>query len=225
MRTPQSISFDIVPLLRYAEANNYLSCPAILLQALLATAQLSRDLPSEVIANATSRAIKDQVYALLLTAQSFDPLSWATELQRISPQCDLDSRIHIASAHKAAVCIYISRILLSFSPNSEVCETLEPLVIDIISHLSLISQEDALFKAGTWPTFVAGAETRDPERRAWAMTKLHLLWTLLPWGYIRSTMEVLAGVWRKRDAAVNSDSCTLDWIQDLMTLEVDCLIA
>ncbi|RDW66967.1 hypothetical protein BP5796_09716 [Coleophoma crateriformis] len=225
LETPQSIRFDITPLLRFAEANNYLSCPAVLLQTLLAASQISRNLPNELASNETFKVAKERTEALLWTTQSFDPLSWATELQKISPQYDLDSRIHIASAHKAAVCIYISRILLSFSPNSESYENFEPLVSDIILHLSFISQEDPLYKSITWPTFVAGAETRDPERQAWAMTRLHQLWGILLWGYTRNIMGVLAGVWEKRVTPVGPGSSALDWIQDLMTLEFDCLIA
>lgn len=225
METPQSIYFDTIPLLRYAEANNYVSFPAVLLQSLSAITQLSRKLSSGATAGEPSKVAQAQAFALLSTTQSFDPLSWATELQKISPQCDLDSRIHIASAHKAAVCVYISRVLLSLSPNSEIHGNLEGLVSDIIFHLSFISREDALFKAASWPTFVAGAETRDLERQAWAMARLHQLWLYVPWGYFRSIMEVLAGVWQKRNAETGLQPSGLDWIEDLMTLKVDCLIA
>lgn len=55
------------------------------------------------------------------------------------------------------------------------------------------------------------------------------MWELLPWGFIRSAVEVLEGVWRKRNAAVlgvaQQAAGDVDWIRELRMLEVDLLIA
>jgi Fungal specific transcription factor domain len=125
------------------------------------------------------------------------------------------------------VCIYISRVLLLISPTAEVHENLELLVSEIINHLSFVTSSSELFKATSWPAFVAGADAKDLEQQAWAMARLHELWECLPctMGYVRSAMEILGGIWNKRDAAVCGSTDTVNWIQDLKASEIDFMIA
>lgn len=225
---PPRCSSDMVrSSLQYAEANNYLSFPAVLLEAALITAQLLQAVQDGSPAKPITSSQEHRTISLLHTAQSFDTRDWASTIQSISPQCDLESRIHIASAHKAAVCIYMSRVLLFLSPTAEVQDNLGPLVSDIIHHLSFVTSDSELFKATSWPTFVAGADARDPNQQTWAMARLRELWECLPctMGYVRSAMEILGGIWTKRDAAGYASMDTIDWVQELKLSEIDIMIA
>jgi hypothetical protein len=87
----------------------------------------------------------------------------------------------------------MSRVLLLLSPTADVQGDLEPLVSDIIHHLSFVTSDSELFKATSWPTFVAGADARDFGQQAWVMARLQELWECLPctMGYVRSAMEIL----------------------------------
>lgn len=213
--------------LQYAEANNYLSFPAVLLETVLIAAQLSHAVQDRSPAKSTTSSEEHQLIVLLHTAHLFDAHEWGSTIQSISPHRDLESRVHIASAHKAAVCIYISRVLLRLSPTAEVQEHLESLASEIIHHLSFVTANNELFKATSWPTFVAGADARDLGQQAWAMSRLQQLWECLPctMGYIRSAMEILGGIWEKRDAAMYDGTHTVDWIQEVKMLEIDLMIA
>ncbi|RDW63302.1 hypothetical protein BP6252_10847 [Coleophoma cylindrospora] len=224
---PQCSSMMIRSSLQYAEVNNYLSFPAVLLERVLVTAQLSQAVQDTFPAKSITSDQEQQIVSLLDAAQSFDAREWASTLQSISPHGDLESRIHVASAHKAAVCIYISRVLRLLSPIAEVPDDLELLVSDIVHHLSFVTSSSELFKATSWPTFVAGADTRDLEQQAWAMARLRELWACLPctMGYVRSAMEILGAIWHKRDSAMGGITHTGDWIQDLQVLEIDLMIA
>lgn len=213
--------------LEYAESNNYLSCPAILLHRVLAATEVLRSMSGILLTDSIAKVPPpaQQLRLLLQAVQSFDTFVWATSLQKVSPHKDVEKRIHIASAHKAAVCIYISRALLSINPDTEVSDGLEPLVSDVMHHLSFITYGDELFKATSWPTFIAGAETRNLTHQEWVVTRLHKLWDFIPWGYIRSTLEVLDTIWEKRNVATNSTNASMNWVQELRSIGVDWLIA
>jgi hypothetical protein len=70
-------------------------------------------------------AIRDKQARLLLdSARSFDPQTWAANVQVHSPHPDLAVRTHIASAHQAATCIYLTRLLLKESPTLQLLQDL-----------------------------------------------------------------------------------------------------
>lgn len=174
-----------------------------------------------------------EAVVLLDSARSFDPRKWATDLQTRSPARDLALRIHVASAHRAAVCIYLSRILLSIMPTRQLPIDLEHWVAEIIHHLSFIRPSDALFTATTWPAFVAGAETNDCARQKWVVVRFGELWQVEPWGLLRGGLEVLESIWdrKRRRAMVHSEGIFVekspgpdDWIRDLRERGVDWMI-
>ena len=217
-------SIGVPSLLKDAEGNNCLSCPAILLQILQAGAHLLRTKQGSSTMEWTTGYKEEQVLLLLQAAQCFDALAWATALQRTSPHNDLAYRAHIASAHRAAVCIYLSRVLLSISSTTELNHNLESLVSEVVFHLSFIRLGNALFKATTWPTFIAGAETEDPRQKAWVVARLREIWKVEPWGLIRGALGVLELVWHRRNASMQGGASTVDWVQDMRTLGADWLI-
>jgi hypothetical protein len=108
------------------------------------------------------------------------------------------------------------------------------LVHTIVSNLNHVGISDPLFKATCWPTFIAGAETDDPVYREWAVERLREFWAMIPWGYIRTAVEVMRMSWAVRDAdegglegeeRVSGRGRGRGWIQGLKALERDWLIA
>lgn len=217
------VSTGTLSLLQDTEGNHCSSFPAALLQLICSGAQL--------LSSSSSSALDQyDAYSLLLAAQSFNPLAWASEVQRRSPATDLPLRAHVASAHQAATCIYLSRVILSRDSTVHISHDLEHLVAEIIHHLSFVRPDSALFPATTWPAFVAGAETIDHPRQSWVAKRFQELWTVQPWGLIRGALGVLESIWSERRSGVAAGSeGTLvkakgDWVNNLKGREVDWLI-
>ncbi|KAJ9621810.1 hypothetical protein H2204_011726 [Knufia peltigerae] len=232
-------------LLQDAEGNHCSSFPTFLLQLLRSGSALSLPSNSSSSSSPSSPLIdariqqqkqKQQLLSLLSAARDFEPLVWATNVQPHSPAHDLQYRTHIASAHRAGVCIYLSRVLLSLCPSistTQLPQDLDSLVGDIITHLSFIPKEHALFKAATWPAFIAGAETNDRERQDWVVRRFEELWDVEPWGLIKGALGVLLKIWSNRMTnVVDGDKVNVraeklehsNWIQDLRGRGVDWLV-
>lgn len=217
-------------LLRDAEGNHCSSFPVILLQLLQSGAQICPPDDSASLSNSLKTSKEEQALNLLSTAQSFDPLAWATSINSHSPVPDLFHRTQLASAHRAAVCIYLSRVLLSIDSTAQISQGLETLVKQIIDHLSPIQPGDTLFTAIAWPAFVAGAETNDLHNREWIVEMFQKLWQVEPWGLFRGALSALEGIWkRKSDAVLAGESLTRNenegnWLRDIRESGVDWLI-
>jgi Fungal specific transcription factor domain/Fungal Zn(2)-Cys(6) binuclear cluster domain len=220
-------STQLLSALESAETNNYLSCPAILLQLVLTATKLSHSIPWDLAMDPTrmTSTPAQQISLLLLTARAFDAVVWAMDLQKFSPHKDAEKRIHIASAHKAAVCIYISRASSLFSQAVDPGDDLEPLVADIVHHLSFVTCDDGLFKATSWPAFIAGVETKDLPSQEWAVKRLYEVWEFCPWGYIQSAVEIIDMIQWKRNNITSRSGTSINWLQELRSLGVDWLIA
>ena len=173
-----------------------------------------------------------QAVCLLRAAQTFDPLVWATSIQVRSPTADLVDRTHVAYAHRAAVCIYLSRVALSL--DTTICSSkLEIYVADAITHLSFIRPDNALFTATTWPAFVAGAETNDRASQDWVAMRFRELWDVEPWGLIKGALGVLERIWAGKRSGLGTGSDEYhsmekkesgDWIKGLRETGVDWLV-
>ncbi|KAH9217875.1 acriflavine sensitivity control protein acr-2, partial [Leptodontidium sp. 2 PMI_412] len=213
-------------LLQDAEGNHCSSMPAILLQVIQAGSRVFQQHYANHhprLCNASE--IHEQLLLLLSTARSFDASVWATILQVRSPVSDIHHRKLVASAHRTAVCVYLYRIHLSLCPDVELAYDLELLAAEIIGHLSIIQPSDALFTATTWPAFIAGAETNDSSRQAWAMRRFQELWEVEPWGLMRGAIDVLDQIWaEKRDAAVVGKRQNENWLVNLKSRGDDWLI-
>ncbi|KAL2825252.1 fungal-specific transcription factor domain-containing protein [Aspergillus pseudoustus] len=236
---------DINASLIRAEANSYLSLPTPLLQILFKACELSNLVSvasttdaSDSDYTSTYTSVTTTAQSLLQQVQSFDVIPWAENLESCSPERQT-SRIHTALAHRAAVQIYIIRsvdglpspacVSLSDSRASDaqiLNQGTENLVSTIISHLSQISSSDPMFKATCWPTFIAGAETDDPVYREWALQRLREFWWLIPWGYIRTAVEVMRTSWGIRDSFAERGGgfAARGWVQGLKALERGWLI-
>lgn len=234
-------------LIRDEEGNYCSSFPTALLQLMQSGACLSQQTHTHSSCHISNTPGSDstcttnpkechlEALRLLSTAFFFDPSAWAQEIQARSPVNDLAHRTHVASAHHAAVCIYLSRVALSLDLTTQLPRTPESLVADIVMHLSAIRPHDALFTATTWPAFIAGAETHDHTTKMWVAKRFQELWEVEPWGLMRGALEVLERIWAIRtDETLTSENGNGtpstsnmmgdDWIGDLRKRGVDWLI-
>lgn len=204
--------------MKRAEINSYLSCPAEILQIILVASQLSYETPcTDWSLTAASEALSQIDQAL-----AFNIPAWAARLQRANV-ADIDSRVHVASAHRSAACLYILQAL-PLVRTVRVVDT-DVLVDDILAHLAQIGEKDPYFKATSWPTFIAGAETRDAEKRAWSLGRLLAIWAICPWGYIFTAIEMLKATWHMQDAGgFGGVDVGLNWLQGLKGMGFDYLI-
>ena len=167
-----------------------------------------------------------EISTLLHATEIFEPVSWAMSTR--TPAADLMDRISVASAHRLGVIIYLTRTRDMLGPDSASHNSLEILVADIISHLSVVSQSSALFTATTWPTFIAGLETSDSTRQAWVANQLQELWNAEPWGLIRGALSLLERTWEERrnqEYANHSGFCfQRSWIVELKAKGVNWLV-
>ncbi|ORY14409.1 fungal-specific transcription factor domain-domain-containing protein [Clohesyomyces aquaticus] len=222
---PESV--DVKPLLEYAETNNYLSCPAPLLYIMLRAFELP-DVRTEFTAE-ESISNHNEIRRLLESALSFNAVHWAASFQPASPLEDLEKRVLIASAHRSAVCIYLTRILPTTHADSllgtltDFNVSFSDLATDIVHHISKLSPGDTVFKSITWPLFLAGAESNNPAQRALIIEKLDMLWNELYWGYILTVKELLGVIWNFKDrAAKGEDIC---WVNEVKRMGTELLIA
>lgn len=192
--------------MKRVEVNSYLSCPPEILGIILSASQLSYERPS----TDSDLSAADDALALINEALAFDIPAWADQLRQTPNVSDIESRIHVASAHRSAVCLYILQALPLVRAVRPVDSNF--LVDDILSHLAQINDDDPYFKATSWPTFIAGAETRDAEKRAWTMSRMFAIWKICSWGYIFTAIEMLKATWQMQDSGTGSG---VNWLQDL----------
>lgn len=224
---PESIELE--PILRYAETNNYLSCPGPLLRIMIESFALSNiQISPHVAGVGVPLSIQNQVGSLLQRALAFDPIAWSASFERAAPNEDLSQRIIIASAHRSAVCIYLARVLPSTDPlldqhSGRALVSLTGLANDVVHHISYLKPGDALFKSICWPLFLAGAESEDKAQRRWILKTLNELYGVLFWGCLLTSKKVLEAIWKFKDeSAVGSGNC---WVEEVKELGSEILIA
>ncbi|KAH7068360.1 fungal-specific transcription factor domain-containing protein [Paraphoma chrysanthemicola] len=219
-------TIELEPILRYAETNNYLSCPGPLLQVMLE----SFALPTRTVlcTDEVYENIQEKLGHLLHRALAFDPFEWSRDFEPASPFEDIKQRIRIAAAHRSAVCIYLARVLPSTNPLIDPASgiaivNLTALADDVVHQISFINPGDALFKSICWPLFLAGAESRDPAQREWIMNTLDKLYSIMYWGYLHTSKRVLEAIWKYLDEAKDGEeNC---WVEEVKELGNEILIA
>lgn len=165
-----------------------------------------------------------RVKELIEQALAFDPTVWLFTFRPASALDDLDKRLHMAAAHRSAVCIYLARYIPYTHPlldplGGQAVVSLTGLAKDIVFHVSKITPNDALFKSINWPLFLAGAESEDPSERAWIMETLDTLYDAMRWGYIQTNKRILRSIWEFK---ARGSTC---WVTDIMKMGTEMLIA
>ncbi|ODH27825.1 hypothetical protein ACO22_04103 [Paracoccidioides brasiliensis] len=126
-----------------------------------------------------------------------------------------EALFHVASAYKIAITLYATRILLH--PSADECPFLPEQVTEVLNHLSHIQPSSELFKSLLWPTFIAGAECRCPEQRAWIRDFLDQMWRGFWTVNIRGALRVLDAIWGREsqedgDWAEYFDRSGVNWL-------------
>ncbi|KAK3994323.1 acriflavine sensitivity control protein acr-2 [Cladorrhinum sp. PSN332] len=207
--------FDV---LRRAEAHSYHCCPPVMLEIIMATSRLSR--AAEGLEK-TAEAL-----GLLKRALLFPVEEWVHSIRGLSlEEDDLAVRVSLASAHRAAACLYI--LLTVPEVESLGILSLDGLVQEVKGYLSEVPTDHILLKGTVWPMFMAGAQTVDAEQREWYLERLGTVWAknpwICPWGYIRTAVEMLKELWATRDK-VGRDVEGWNWLHEMKARREKCLI-
>lgn len=200
--------------MKRVEASSYLGCPPHILRIILDASRLSY----ESTQTGWDPMSAHRALSLIDQCLAFDISAWAGKLHVLQVP-DIESRTHIAFAHRSAACLYLLQVL----PTVRLVRPLDKdaLVDDILEHLGQIHKGSPYIKTTSWPTFFAGAETRDSNKRSWAMSRLFDVWRACPWGYIFTAIEMLKATWEMQDSGTVSGA---DWLQDLKNMGFDSLI-
>lgn len=202
-------SFDIISVLQRAAPFSYGCYPPIMLEILSKATHLSQT------DACMARDLIDKLCAL-------DFRTWVYSIPDLSPKDDLEARVEIAEAHRAATCLYILLAVPDLERDA-ICGqglTAEAQTLKVLKHLASVPSEHALSKGLIWPTFMVGAQTDDPDGREWCLGRMQKIWVaspfICPWGYIETAMTMMQRVWVSKDAKSKLDNDTgTNWLQDL----------
>lgn len=224
---------DISAVLHRAEAYSYHCCPPTILQIVVCATRLGpsgTSLDTVQSEHGDTQNLTRTATSLLSQALSFDVRAWVDKIPDLSADDDRDARVRLASAHRAAACLYIILILpVAVSQDRDKRLDTESLVTEILEHLSFVSSDHVLLKGSVWPSFMAGAQTDDLNQRQWCMLRLRSMWRsspwICPWGYVETAMGTLGGVWATRDSLPTGEKKTWNWLKQLKKSgDTNCLI-
>ncbi|GAB1321080.1 hypothetical protein MFIFM68171_11290 [Madurella fahalii] len=208
---------DLLSILKRAEPYSYHCCPPKILQITMSASHLC----SSDVADITRVEL---ALSLLHQARSLDVIEWVYSIRGLSAQDDLDARISLASAHRAAACLYILLAVpeIPIDPSSP-----DVLVREVLGHLASVPIDHVLLKGTVWPTFVAGAQTDDPQQREWCIDRMQAVWArnpwICPWGYVRTAIQMLQDLWEARDQTPAEKRKT-NWLHEIKSMRDKCLI-
>lgn len=209
-------AIDIASTLQKAAVYSYHCCPPFVLG---------------LMAMACKLTVEDVLEAKFLVDRlcTFDVERWVHNLEGLHSTDDLEVRVSMASAHRAAACLFI--VLIVPDVSMHLAEQLLPasIVQEIFGHLSAIPIEHALAKGVIWPTFLAGAQADDPISRRWYLQRMQKMWFstafICPWGYIELAIVMLQDVWQARDRKTKHQILSgPNWLQELRGSKERCLI-
>lgn len=219
--------FDVLPMLRRAEAYSYHCCPPVILNSILSASRLYAQSINTSRAENSSRMATVSTDDLFEHARSLDVTAWVHGIRGLSPDDDLEARIRLASAHRAAACLYILLARPDIQERPPDRDDLDDLVREILSHLAFIPVRHVLLKGIVWPTFMAGAQTDNLHQRKWCLERLDAVSSInpwvCPWGYVRTAMEMMQHVWETRKREPEPEGNT-DWIRRLKDMPEPSLI-
>lgn len=204
-------------MLKRLEETSWVGCPAFLLEVIFFIHTLwypESEMPSNTPQPATLSTsmhhgqplTHESFKSLLHSIRTFDPVSWAHEMQTYFYLDDLSSRIALASAYQASVYLYTSRVLSrareGFSPpwkEINLPEDHSIIANDLITRICSVPRSDPHFKCLIWPTFIAGAECRRLAQRALVLEQLGALYQAVASVNVRNAGWVLRLMWQKQD--------------------------
>ncbi|KAK4443280.1 fungal-specific transcription factor domain-containing protein [Podospora aff. communis PSN243] len=211
---------DVPAVLKRAQTHSYHCSPPDIMNMIL----LANQHCAHGSATGDDEATRRKLASLLEQARAFDVHTWVYGIEGLAPDDDLEARVSIASAHRAAACLYILLVMPvaeddSLEGRGPDYHDLEDLEDDIFNHLSRVPMDHSLLKGTVWPTFMAGAQTDDPAKRKSCQERLGAVYTqhpehICPWGYVRTAIEMLDKIWKSKETEPSGLSRT-NWLQRL----------
>lgn len=206
-------SIDMLSTLQRAAAFSYGCCPPLVLEVLSRASNL---LPDD-ISDAT---------ALLQELCTLDVRAWVYAIKGLHG--DLELRVAMANAHRAAACLYIVHAVPGVPDVAVPSMTPEVLLQETLGYLAVVPIDHTLAKGVTWPTFIAGAQAVDASRRQLCLDRLHAVWRSspwsCPWGFIESAIEMLRGIWKTADENLSHGQAASNWLQEVRGLSDRSLV-
>lgn len=149
-----------------------------------------------------------------------DVRAWVFSIEGLSPNDDLETRVSVACAHRAAACLYTVLAVPDVMDHRKDASSIDSLAQEVLSHLASVPIDHALAKGLVWPTFMAGAQAEDPASRQWCLGRLQSIWQstpwICPWGYIESAMDIMQRVWETRDRKLKEGGRGgINWLQEV----------
>ncbi|KAJ5924723.1 hypothetical protein N7466_008910 [Penicillium verhagenii] len=204
-------------MLKRLEETSWVGCPAYLLEVIFFVhtlwyqeSELSAAVPQPStlgISMQPGQPLSRESFAQLLQGiRTFDPVSWAHEMQTHFFLDDLSPRISLASAYQAAVYLYTSRVLSKTRegytapwPETNLPSDHSQAAHDLITRICSVPNSDPHFKCLIWPSFIAGAECRRLSQRPIVLEKIGALYQAVTSVNVRNAAWVLRLMWQKQD--------------------------
>lgn len=152
-----SIMDSLLPLFESLGTTNHITFPFELLHTLTSACKALRTF---LVGKTLYTNIATEIVMAMERIAGIDAHSWAESFNRVhsctSCPGDIEVRMHLCEAHKAASIIYLARAtgLIPVTP-------LETHQARLLEHLEQVSYRQPLFKATSWPTFIAGLKASD----------------------------------------------------------------
>ena len=197
-----SIKDSLLPLFESIGTSNYIIFPVEILHSLTTACESLRGCLHMDIASTIERI------------SAIDARDWAESFNRIH-MCvtcpgDIEIRIHLCEAHKAATTIFLARVA-GFSSKS----SLEACHSRLLDHLNCITQDQYLFEASSWPTLIAVVDAKNGGVATMMLERLLLICSILPYHFVRRAVRMLKIVILSEQASGDNTTPQGDWISIL----------
>jgi hypothetical protein len=182
-----SIRHSLLPLFESTGTSNHITFPLEILHSLTAACESLRD---RSLNNTSDIMIPKEVELAIQRILIIDAHDWAESFHRIHmyKTCPggIETRIHLCEAHKAASVLFLARVANCISISSY-----EIYHIHLLEYLGYTMHGQYLFKASSWPAFIAGLEAKDERIASLMIERLLLICSVLPYGFVRRAVRML----------------------------------
>ncbi|ROV95273.1 hypothetical protein VPNG_08972 [Cytospora leucostoma] len=221
---------DIPAALQRAAAVSYGCFPPPMLDVLSRAGRLAAFVNGHA---SSADAVVGEAAALMGQLRGVDVRAWVYGIEGLSPRDDLEVRVSMACAHRAAICLYVvlavpDVVVVRYRSDHRLggrdddgygpaeCR----LAREVLYHLACVPVDHALAKGLIWPTFMAGAQVEDLASRQWCLGRMQRIWRSspwsCPWGYVEAAMDMMQRVWEARDRKLEEgDRDGMNWLQEM----------
>ncbi|KAF3051254.1 hypothetical protein E8E11_009903 [Didymella keratinophila] len=210
-----SIMYSLLPLFESIDSSNHITFPLEMLHTFTGACKAIRLFPLGMTLDTETIA---EFSIAMERIEAIDARGWAESFNRIhlctSCPSDVEIRMHLCKAHKAASIIFLARATGLMPATS-----LDTHQGRILEHLEQVPFGQSLFKATSWPTFIAGLEASE-ERVASGLTdRLQFMCSIVPYDFARRALRMLKSARAAQSVPVvgsaTGSNRSREWIQGL----------